>query len=972
MEVNNENLQLLAGYLQQTLSPDPNIRRPAEKLLESTEAQRNYAVLLLNLIDKPEVDMTIRVAGSIAFKNYIKRNWAINEDSDTPDKIHIDDRNTIKTLIVTLMLRSPPALQKQLSDAVSIIGKHDFPKKWPQLIDEMVEKFGTGDFNVINGVLQTAHSLFKRYRYEFKSQNLWEEIKLVLDRMAKPLTDLLLATMQLTKVHENNVEALKVIYGSLVLVCKVFYSLNSQDLPEFFEDNMATWMNSFHELLTVDVPCLHTGEDEDAGVLEHLRSQVCENIGMYAQKYDEEFAPYMQTFVTAVWELLVKTGMQTKYDALVSNALQFLSVVAERTHYRKIFENPEILANICEKVVIPNLDFRQSDEELFEDSPEEYIRRDIEGSDIDTRRRAACDLVKTLSQNFEAKIFGIFGQYLEILLAKYKENPAVNWRAKDTAIYLVTSFASRGGTQKHGITQASELVPLPQFCAQHIMPELERPNINELPVLKSAALKFVMVFRSLLGQQTLLAALPHLIRHLPAESVVVHSYAACALERIFTMRDPTSALLIGPQHLAPVANDLLGGLFATLSLQGSAENEYVMKAIMRSFNSLQEHSMPFMAVALPRLTEILTMVAKNPSRPHFNHYLFETLSLAIKIVCKTEAAAVSSFEEVLFPVFQGILQQDILEFMPYVFQMLSLLLEIREGSGAIPEPYWALFPCLLAPPLWDRSGNISPLIRLLCAFIRQGATQIAAMDKLNAILGIFQKMIASKANDHEGFNLLQNLLAYYPQNAMQASMRQIFALLFQRLSLSKTTKYVKCIIVFFCYYAAKIGAPALVELIDQIQANMFGMVVDRVFIPDMAKVSNELERKTVAVGISKILCECPAMLLPPYNQYWSRLLQALVELFELPPDKTITEGDNFIEPDESSGYQAAFSQLSYAQPKTQDFLAEVADGRKYLADSLAKLAQTRPGEIPQLVTAIGDNHKQALQKYCDQYGVRIV
>lgn len=68
--------------------------------------------------------------------------------------------------------------------------------------------------------------------------------------------------------------------------------------------------------------------------------------------------------------------------------------------------------------------------------------------------------------------------------------------------------------------------------------------------------------------------------------------------------------------------------------------------------------------------------------------------------------------------------------MPYVFQMLSLLLEIREGSGAIPEPYWALFPCLLAPPLWDRSGNVTPLIRLLCAFIRQGAVQIAAMDKL--------------------------------------------------------------------------------------------------------------------------------------------------------------------------------------------------------------------------------------------------
>lgn len=971
MEINQANLQQLGGFLQQTLSPDPSVRRPAEKMLESIEVNQNYAVLLLNLIDKQDVDMTIRVAGAIAFKNYIKRNWVAHEDTGGPDKIHETDRNAIKSLIVTLMLRSPTALQKQLSDAVSIIGKYDFPKKWPQLIDEMVEKFSTGDFNVINGVLQTAHSLFKRYRFEFKSQALWEEIKLVLDRMAKPLTDLLLATMNLTKVHENNVEALKVIYGSLVLVCKVFYSLNSQDLPEFFEDNMQTWMNAFHELLTTDVACLHTGDDEEAGVLEHLRSQVCENLGMYAQKYDEEFGTYMQQFVTDVWELLVKTGIQTKYDALVSNALQFLSVVAERNHYRSLFEDPKILASICEKVVIPNLDFRTSDEELFEDNPDEYIRRDIEGSDIETRRRAACDLVKTLSQNFEVKIFGIFGQYLEILLAKYAENPTANWRAKDTAIYLVTSLASRGGTQKHGITHASELVPLPQFCQQHIIPELERQNVNELPVLKSDALKFVMIFRSLLGPQTIVACIPHLIRHLQAESVVVHSYAACAIEKILIMRDDSNSLLVTSTVLAPFTNDLLGGLFGTLALAGSQENEYVMKAIMRSFNTLQGATMPYMAVALPRLTEILTQVAKNPSKPHFNHYLFETLSLAIIIVCKTEPAAVGSFEEALFPVFQGILQQDIQEFMPYVFQMLSLLLEIREGIGSIPEPYWALFPCLLAPALWDRPGNVTPLIRLICAFIRQGSQQISAQGKLNAVLGVFQKMIASKSNDHEGFYLMQNLLSYYPLPELQERMRQIFALLFQRLSLSKTTKYVRGLIVFFCYYTSKLGAPSLVELIDQIQNAMFGMVVDRVFIPDMAKVCSEMDRKIVAVGISKILTECPAMLAPPYVQNWSRLLQALVEMFELPPDQSTYDGDHFVEVDDTPGYQAAFSQLNFAQPKSQDFLADVADGRKFLAESLSKLVLSRPGDIPQLIATLGDNHKQVLQKYCESAGVRI-
>lgn len=383
-----------------------------------------------------------------------------------------------------------------------------------------------------------------------------------------------------------------------------------------------------------------------------------------------------------------------------------------------------------------------SDEELFEDSPEEYIRRDIEGSDIETRRRAACDLVKTLSQNFEAKIFQIFGQFLQVLLGKYAENRTANWRAKDTAIYLVTSLASRGGTQKHGVTQASELVPLPTFCQQQIIPELERANINELPVLKADALKFVMTFRSLLGTETMMLCMPQLIRHLQSESAVVHSYAACAIEKTLMVKSSDGLAIIGKDKLAPMSAELLTGLFGVLNVDGSGENEYVMKAIMRSFVQLQDASMPFMGVALPRLTELLTQVARNPSRPNFNHFLFETLALAVKIVCKAQPAAVSSFEEALFPVFQGILQQDILEFMPYVFQMLSLLLEERETNGSpIPEPYWALFPCLLAPALWDRSGNVTPLIRLLCAFIRQGSAQIVSMDKLVSVTNVSKFMI---------------------------------------------------------------------------------------------------------------------------------------------------------------------------------------------------------------------------------------
>lgn len=53
---------------------------------------------------------------------------------------------------------------------------------------------------------------------------------------------------------------------------------------------------------------------------------------------------------------------------------------------------------------------------------------------------------------------------------------------------------------------------------------------------------------------------------------------------------------------------------------------------MRSFSTLQEKVVPFLGATLPKLTEKLQMVAKNPSKPHFNHYLFETFSLAIRFV----------------------------------------------------------------------------------------------------------------------------------------------------------------------------------------------------------------------------------------------------------------------------------------------------------------------------------------------------
>ena len=165
--------------------------------------------------------------------------------------------------------------------------------------------------------------------------------------------------------------------------------------------------------------------------------------------------------------------------------------------------------------------------------------------------------------------------------------------------------------------------------------------------------------RSQLPPQAVKASIPALIQMLTSPSVVVHTYAAAAIDKILMMRDTDGKALVKSQELAPMAENLLKNLFSAFDQPGSNENEYIMKAVMRSFSALQEAVVPFLAHLLPPLTSKLTQAAKNPTRPHYNHYLFESLSLSIRIVCKSNAAAVQSFEQVLFPVFEEILKTDV-------------------------------------------------------------------------------------------------------------------------------------------------------------------------------------------------------------------------------------------------------------------------------------------------------------------------
>lgn len=968
------NIQTLGQTLQQTLDPNAAIRKAAERDLESLEGKPQYGIILLSLVGDQSIPEVIRVAGSVYFKNFVRRHWAVVDVGTS--KISEEDREKIRSLVVGLMLNSPPLVQRQLSDAISVIGKEDFPDKWPSLLNDMVKQMTSasqsGQYHIIDGVLQTGHSLFKKYRHEFKSQALWTEIKFVLDNFAKPFTDLFLQTIEFSvRPDLQDVNIQKTLFGSLVLCAKIFYSLNVQELAEFFEDHINIWMQKFLDLMSVQKAVLQTDDDEP-GLLEQLKTQICENVSLYASKYEEEFQPFMGSFVQAIYELLRTTGQQTKYDLLVSAAMKFVTTAADRGNNKALFELPGVLDTLCTAIIVPNMQFRDSDEEMFEDNPEEFIRRDIEGSDVDTRRRAACDLVRSLARYFEPQITSVFGQYIQRMLADYTTNPKKTWKSKDAAIYLVTSMAVKGATARAGTTITSDLVNVVEFYTAHIKPEIERPNINELPVLKAASLKYIVTFRNQLPVDGyLIPVLPCVIAHLASDSIVVHTYAANFIEKLFTMRNSSSLPVVSLAQLKTlqIETPLLQGLFSVFSKPGSGENEYVMKAIMRTIFLYQERILDFIDI-ITFMSSKLSEVSKNPSKPHFNHYLFESITLCVKIGCEKDKAYLANFENLLFPIIQNILTNDIMEFMPYAFQILSLLLEYHP-KGQVPPTYIELFNLFLTPELWERSANAPPMVRYITAFIARSSHEIAARGKIEPLLGVFQKLIASRANDHLGFSILQALILHAESDLLAGYVDKIFFVLFARLTSSKTTKFVKNILVFMSLFAYKYKPDSLIKVIDTLQPNMFEMVVQRLIAPELSKVTGQMERKICAVGMTSILLDSEQVISGPYQRLWPLILQALMTLFALPEEEPV-EDDNFAEVEET-GYQSAYVQLTFGSKKAEDpFEGVISDPRAYLVTGLQGLSQKHPGILGPMIQTLSPEQHDLLKKYFDLSNVTLV
>lgn len=1003
----------LSALLAQTLDSAPTVRAAAEEnLVRLSTTSPQHIPALLHLIAETQSPSQIRLASAIHLKNIIRKRWDA-DDAEEAGLPQVDDgtkaalRQSLLPLLLSLSTFDNPAplpLRSQLNASLSIVAGHDFPRAWTGLLDDIVAKLSEADpdLGVVQACFSTLHEVTKSWRGQFRSDKLYEEINFVLGKFASVWWTSIQATNQALLNPATPPTHLKALLQVLHLQVVLFYDLSCQDLPPLFEDNIAPisqlllhWLSYTPDRITFDA------DDESPDELTRTRAAICEAAELYAQRYLDAWESQVAGFVQAVWEMLGKLEGKAgpKHDVLLSRALGFLSVIVRQPSLRHLFAQGEgaaggsVMESLVQRVVLPNVGIKESEEEMFEDEPLAWVKREIEGStETDTPRLSSLAFLRALLDHFTQDITRIISSYIQSYLEQYKSSPSTQWQKKDAAIWLMTGVAARGAT-KHGVSQSStnNLVDVVDFFSNHVYADLEASEASGTvhPLLKVDAIRYLHTFRNQLTKEQLLSVLPLLVQHLQSDNVGIHTYAAVAIERILIIRGgPGNKPLFTPQDVSPFAEQMLLALFGKIEAGGTpekvAENEFLMKCVMRVLTATREQLAGAYTTLLQHLGNIVTTIAKNPSNPKFSQFAFESLAALIRFTTAADPSSVDAFEQALFPPFTAILQGEVAEFVPYVFQLLSQLLELRP-AGQLPASYQSLLPSLLTPALWQSRGNVPALVRLLQAYLNKAASAMVSNNQIPAVLGIYQQLIASRINDEFGFELMQTVFEHVDEAALQPYKQAVMTLMLTRLQSSRTEKFSKGFVSFVATLATlkKAGYPAAtVEAFDAVQAGLFAQLLQGVLIPEIPKTPAR-KRPLVIAGYTRLLTETPSLLSAPV---WPSALSALTTLLL---DTSIAaksieaqqaESDEVFAEDweEQNIFQAGYSKLansvSAVSTSTRDPVKEVTQGqdlRTWLAKQVAQCAASgaEGAKVRELLGQMAPDAAGALQRIMAESGV---
>jgi exportin-2 (importin alpha re-exporter) len=212
-----------------------------------------------------------------------------------------------------------------------------------------------------------------------KSYSLISEMKNSIACIAPVMTeDAIFFLNTFLSLQKESIEPIRVeLYTkTMTLILKIFYSLNSQDFPEFFEDNLESWMSILRGSLEVMV-------NVDMRLLIKFKAAGLRALNLYCLNYYDDFTAYHDAFIPIVWNMMTFARTGIEYAKIVKQLLDYYKVLFQFNRGKSSF-NSENIQFLIDGLVIPNMSMTDKELDDFEDNPINFLKIELEEIDMDS------------------------------------------------------------------------------------------------------------------------------------------------------------------------------------------------------------------------------------------------------------------------------------------------------------------------------------------------------------------------------------------------------------------------------------------------------------------------------------------------------------------------------------------------------------------------------------------------------------
>uniref|UniRef100_A0A4W4GJY7 Importin N-terminal domain-containing protein n=1 Tax=Electrophorus electricus TaxID=8005 RepID=A0A4W4GJY7_ELEEL len=406
-----------------------------------------YAISLETQLKLRCLHMSFPCAGVIYLKNMVTQFWSEGENANNEvptSNIPESDRQFIRDNIVEAIIQSPERIRVQLTTCIHHMIKHDYPGKWTAIVDKIGFYLQSDNSACWLGILLCLYQLVKNYEYKKPDER-------------QPL----IAAMQIfmPMLKERFIQLLPDLSSDSVLVqkqiFKILYALFQYNLPlELInKQNLTEWMEILKTVVDRDVPpeTLQVDEDERPELpwwkckkwALHILARLFERYGSpgnTTKEYTEFAELFLKGYAVAAQQVLLKVLYQYKERQYVAPRVlqQALNYINQGIAHAVTWKNlkPHI-QGIIQDVVFPLMCYTDSDEELWQEDPYEYIRMKFDVfEDFISPTTAAQTLLFTACNKRKEVLQKTMGFCYQIL-TELASDP----RKKDGALHMIGSLA---------------------------------------------------------------------------------------------------------------------------------------------------------------------------------------------------------------------------------------------------------------------------------------------------------------------------------------------------------------------------------------------------------------------------------------------------------------------------------------------------------------------------------------------------